>query len=71
MLDSANLDHRVDKSAYQREELKLRDALLHAQDQHRKRAVFLEVILRVQQRVAQFEFFALIRGFVDVVIEVG
>ena len=31
MFDSANLDHKVSKEAYQREEAKLREALLNAQ----------------------------------------
>ena len=45
MLDSANLDHRVDKSAYQREELKLRDALLHAQYDLKENGSFPVLIL--------------------------
>lgn len=31
MFDSANLEHRIDKATYQREELQLREALLNAQ----------------------------------------
>ena len=45
MFDSANLDHRIDKTAYQREERKLREALLHAQYDLKENGTFPVVIL--------------------------
>jgi hypothetical protein len=45
MFDSANLDHRIDKVAFQREERKLREALLHAQYDLKENGTFPVVIL--------------------------
>ncbi len=45
MFDSANLDHRIDKTAFQREERKLREALLHAQYDLKENGTFPVVIL--------------------------
>ncbi len=45
MFDSANLDHRVDKETYAREEHKLREALLNAQYDLKENGGFPVVIL--------------------------
>lgn len=45
MFDSANLDHRIGKAVYRREEKKLRDALLHAQYDLRENSSFPVLIL--------------------------
>lgn len=45
MFESANLKHRVGKTAYRREETKLRQALLDAQFELRERAAFPVLIL--------------------------
>ena len=45
MFDSANLDHRIDKAAFQREARKLREALLHAQYDLKENGTFPVVIL--------------------------
>ena len=45
MFDSANLDHRIDKAAFQREERKLREMLLHAQYDLKENGTFPVVIL--------------------------
>ena len=45
MFDSANLDHHIDKAAFQREERKLREALLHAQYDIKENGTFPVVIL--------------------------
>ncbi len=45
MSDSANLDHRVDKETYAREEHKLREALLNAQYDLKENGGFPVVIL--------------------------
>ena len=45
MFDSANLDHRIDKAVFQREERKLREALLLAQYEIKDRGTFPVVIL--------------------------
>lgn len=45
MFDSANLDHRIDKTTFQREEKKLREALLNAQYDIKENGTFPVVIL--------------------------
>ena len=45
MFDSANLDHRIDKATFQREEQKLREMLLHAQYDLKENGRFPVVIL--------------------------
>ena len=45
MFDSANLDHRIDKATFQREERKLREMLLHAQYDLKENGSFPVVIL--------------------------
>jgi hypothetical protein len=45
MFDSANLDHSVGKPEYQREERKLREALLHAQYDLKENGTFPVLIL--------------------------
>jgi len=45
MFDSANLDHRIDKAVFQREERKLREALLHAQYDLKENGSFPVLIL--------------------------
>ncbi len=45
MFDSANLDHRIDKATFQREERKLREELLHAQYDIKENGTFPVVIL--------------------------
>ena len=45
MFDSANLDHRIGKAAFQREERKLREALLHAQYDIKENGRFPVLIL--------------------------
>ncbi|MGC2520064.1 MAG: polyphosphate:AMP phosphotransferase [Burkholderiales bacterium] len=45
MFDSANLDHRIDKKTYQREEPKLREALLNAQFDLKENGRFAVLIL--------------------------
>jgi polyphosphate:AMP phosphotransferase len=45
MFESANLDHHIDKARFQREERKLREALLHAQYDLKENGTFPVVIL--------------------------
>ena len=45
MFDSANLDHSVGKPEYQREERKLREALLHTQYDLKENGTFPVLIL--------------------------
>jgi len=45
MFESANLDHRIDKAVYRREEPKLREALLHAQYDLKENGRFPVLIL--------------------------
>ena len=45
MFDSANLDHRIDKTTFQSEERKLREALLHAQYDLKENGTFPVLIL--------------------------
>ena len=45
MFDSANLDHHIDKAAFQRAERKLREALLHAQYDIKENGTFPVLIL--------------------------
>jgi polyphosphate kinase 2 (PPK2 family) len=45
MFDSASLDHRISKTAYHREEPKLREALLNAQYDLKQNGRFATLIL--------------------------